>query len=211
MNSVRELVRDAAIGVGVADTLDGLSCFKKPGCAAAILRRQPDPNFQRWIEAIDPGELPKIRTILPPGDVESAMVDLFDAHGVARCPQSAWLIQDIATLAAHFNALVPAPFTRLRLDVTKTDACRRFHIDAVVARLICTYRGTGTQYGISTDGNEPQKVFTVPTGVPMVLRGNNWPEPPCSGLLHRSPPIAGTGEVRLVLVIDPVFDPENEI
>ena len=28
-------------------------------------------------------------------------------------------------------------------------------------------------------------------------------------LLHSSPPIEGTGEIRLVLVLDPVFDPDE--
>ncbi|MEW7008160.1 DUF1826 domain-containing protein [Lentilitoribacter sp. EG35] len=37
------------------------------------------------------------------------------------------------------------------------------------------------------------------------------PETPTSGLLHRSPPIDGTGETRLLLVLDPVSDPENDV
>ncbi|EEE38158.1 hypothetical protein RKLH11_1999 [Rhodobacteraceae bacterium KLH11] len=104
-----------------------------------------------------------------------------------------------------------ATFLRLRLDVVTTNACRRFHIDAITARLVCTYRGTGTQYGVSTDGADPQRVFTVQTGSPILLRGTLWPAEPPSGLLHRSPPIEGTGETRLVLVLDPVTDPEDEL
>ncbi len=103
-----------------------------------------------------------------------------------------------------------APCLRLRLDVVTTNACRKFHIDAITARLVCTYRGTGTQYGISTDGAEPRRVFTVPTGAPILLRGTLWRDRTASGLLHRSPPIEGTGETRLVLVLDPVTDPEEE-
>ncbi|MEM9762584.1 MAG: DUF1826 domain-containing protein, partial [Pseudomonadota bacterium] len=45
---------------------------------------------------------------------------------------------------------------------------------------------------------------------PIILRGTQWPETPRSGLLHRSPPIEGTGEARLILVIDPIFDPDEE-
>lgn len=44
---VREVVRDAAIGVGVADTPEGLSALHRPGCAAAIWRRQPLPGSSR--------------------------------------------------------------------------------------------------------------------------------------------------------------------
>lgn len=42
----REIVKDAAIGVGVADTPERLSALHRPGCAAAIWRRQPLPKFQ---------------------------------------------------------------------------------------------------------------------------------------------------------------------
>jgi hypothetical protein len=80
----------------------------------------------------------------------------------------------------------------------------------VTARLVCTFRGAGTQYGISADGAEPGRIFTVPTGAPIVLRGARWPERPRSGLLHRSHPIEGTDQTRLVLVLDPVDDPQEE-
>ena len=38
---------------------------------------------------------------------------------------------------------------------------------------------------------------------------NMIPERPNAGLRHRSPPIEGTGETRLVLVLDPIVDPDN--
>lgn len=120
------------------------------------------------------------------------------------------LVDDIAALADVFADVMHAPYLRLRLDVIKTNACRKFHIDAVTARLVCTYRGTGTQYGISTDGTEPKRIFTVPTVSPILLRGTLWPETPRSGLLHRSPPIEGTGETRLLLVLDPIVDLARE-
>jgi hypothetical protein len=104
-----------------------------------------------------------------------------------------------------------AKYLRLRLDVVTTNACRKFHIDAVTARLVCTYRGPGTQYGISNDGAEPRHILTAPTGAPILLRGTRWPERPCSVLLHRSPPIEGTGKTRAVLVLDPVDNPEDEV
>jgi hypothetical protein len=51
----------------------------------------------------------------------------------------------------------------------------------------------------------------VPTGAPILLRGTLWPEQPKSGLLHRSPPIEGSGETRLLLVLDPMDGPEDDI
>lgn len=208
---VREERRDAAIGVGVADTPEGLETIAKPGCAGVIWRRQPPPEVQDWLDRVSPSRLPSARMILAPGTVAAALKQIGDACELPDGAERDWLEADIAGLAQHFAALMGAPYLRLRLQSVTTDACRKFHIDAMRARLICTYRGPGTQYGISTDGAEPRRVFQVATGAPMILRGTLWPETPKSGLLHRSPPIAATEETRFVLVLDPVEDPEDEI
>ena len=211
MTLVREIVKDAAIGVGVADTPEGLSALHRPGCAAAIWRRQPLPKFQSWIDGLDPEVLPRARVILRPDAVRDAASEVCDAAGTPFGPERDRLVDDIAALADIFAGLMRARWLRLRLDAVTTNACRKFHIDAVTARLVCTYRGTGTQYGISTDGDAPTRIFTTPTGSPLILRGTLWPTDPPAGLLHRSPPIAGTGETRLVLVLDPVTDPDDAI
>jgi hypothetical protein len=209
MTLVREIVRDAAIGVGVTDTPEGLSALHRPGCAAAIWRRQPLPGFQSWIDGLDGEILPRARVILRPDAVRDAASEICDASGTPAGPERERLVDDTAALAALFADLLRARWLRLRLDVVTTNACRKFHIDRVTARLVCTYRGTGTQYGVSTDGAEPRRIFTVPTGAPILLRGTLWPERPRAGLMHRSPPIEGTGETRAVLVLDPVDDPEE--
>ena len=206
MTLVREIVKDSAIGVSVADTPEGLSAIQNPGCAAAIWRRHPLPSFQTWIDALEPERLPKARVILRPESVRETVDAICEASGTPDCRERERLVDDAAALADIFGGLTPAPYLRLRFDVVTTNACRKFHIDAVTARLVCTYRGTGTQYGISTDGAEPRRVFTVPTGAPILLRGTLWPERPKSGLRHRSPPIDGTGETRLVLVLDLISD-----
>ena len=210
MTLVREIVTDAAIGVGVADTPDGLNVLHRPGCAAAIWRRQPLPGFQAWIDGLGPDVLPRARVILRPEAVRDAVSEICEIAGMPAVRERDLLVVDVAALADLFAGLMRTRWLRLRLDVVTTNACRRFHIDAVTARLVCTYRGTGTQYGISTDGAEPKRIFTVPTGAPILLRGTLWPERPRAGLLHRSPPIEGPGEVRAVLVLDPVDDPEDE-
>lgn len=210
MSLTREVVQDAAVGVAVADTPEGLSSFHKPGCAAAIWRRQPPAEFRDWIEGLAPELLPSMREIMAPADVADAVTEACDDADTPASPARDWLVADIASLAACFADLVSAPYLRVRLDVVTSNSCRKFHIDAVTSRLICTYRGTGTQYGVSPDGAEPRRVFTAPTGAPFLLRGTLWPAEPRSGLLHRSPPIAGTGETRLLLVLDPLNAPAEE-
>lgn len=211
MSSSHVLVRNAAVGVAIADKPEDLKTFLQPGCAAAILRRQPAPGFQNWIDELDPLQLPQGRIIVRPEAVLSAVTGLCDAASTPECNEREQLIGDVSDLSEIFAKLMRTPYLRLRLQAVKTNACRRFHIDAITARLVCTYRGLGTQYGISSDGNDPARVFSVATGAPILLRGTLWPEKPASGLLHRSPPIEGTGKTRLVLVLDAVNDPEGEI
>ncbi|MEM8837025.1 MAG: DUF1826 domain-containing protein [Pseudomonadota bacterium] len=206
---VREVVEDAAVGVGMAHTPEGLNAIHRPGCAAAIWNREMAPDLQEWVAKLDPKYLPQGRVVLHRDAVLEAVYQLCQIAGTPDDPERDLLVEDIGDMSRLFSDLMAVHFLRLRLDVVSTNACRKFHIDSILARMICTYRGTGTQYGISTDGEEPRRVFTVATGAPMVLRGTLWPDGPKSGLLHRSPPIEGTGETRLVLVLDPVNDLEN--
>lgn len=209
MNFVRKTVKDAAVGVGVADDPAGLRDFLQPGCAAAIWRRNMPKDVQSWLETLPEDALPNGRVVLPRGAITETVSQLCDMSGLPNGDQRDWLVADVAEMAQMFADLMQTDYLRLRLDKIQTNACRRFHIDAITARLVCTYRGTGTQYGVSIDGADPKRVFTVPTGAPILLRGTLWPGDPPSGLLHRSPPIEGTGETRLVLVLDPVFDPDK--
>ncbi|MEM7445043.1 MAG: DUF1826 domain-containing protein [Pseudomonadota bacterium] len=209
MNLAGEVVDDAAVGVRVATTPRGLSAIQHQGCAAAIWQRQPLDSFQRWIDEQQPDRLPRSRIVLRPYAVHDAVSQLVVVSGLPACEERRMLVDDIAAQAAMFAAVMEAPYLRLRLDVITRNDCQELRIDAVTARLVCTYRGTGTQYGISTDGAELQQVVTVPTGSPIVLRGALWPETPKSGLRYRSPPIEAMGETRLVLSLDPVFDLED--
>jgi O-acetyl-ADP-ribose deacetylase (regulator of RNase III) len=109
-------------------------------------------------------------------------------------------------LSDAFMHVMKAPYLRLRFDAISHNACNRFHVDAMTARLICTCRGAGTQYGLSNAEGDPETVHTVPTGTAIVLRGKRWPPKAKVDLVHRSPPIQGTGQTRLVLVLDPIAD-----
>lgn len=201
---------DTALGVGISATPKGLSSIEHPTCAASIWQRKPLKRFQEWIDALAPETLPRARIVLRPALVRNAMIDLVEVAGLPECDERTMLVDDVAAMANIFAGVMRVPYVRLRLDMVQTNACRKFHIDSLTARLICTYRGSGTQYGIGARGEEPREVFSVPTGSPMILRGTLWPANLKVGLLHRSPPIEGTGETRLVLVLDPVTDLEME-
>jgi len=208
MSLVREVAKETSVGVGVTDTPDGLLTLYNPGCAAVIWRRSPLAGFQHWIDALEPERLPKARVILPPNDVREAVASICAAYGTPDCDQRDRLIDDVAALAEIFAGLMRVSLLRLRLDVVTSNACHRFDIDSVTARLICTYRGRGTQYSLSHEDGEPSDPVTVPTCAPIVWRGSRWPVSPPCGFSHRSPPIDGAGEARLVLALDPIASME---
>ncbi|MCH9671153.1 MAG: DUF1826 domain-containing protein [Gammaproteobacteria bacterium] len=211
MTLVRRTIEKAVLGVRVSNSADGLSALHHPGCAAVIWQRNVAPEVSETLASIDPHVLPSTRAIVRPGSIRHALEIVCDDAEPEHRATLDWLVDDIITLAARFTGLMHPPYLRLRLEIVTTDACRKFHVDAVTARLICTYRGTGTQCGISVKGAEPKRVITVPTGAPIILRGTKWPATPASGLLHRSPPINRTGESRLLLVLDLIFELTDEI
>ncbi|MDJ0992369.1 MAG: DUF1826 domain-containing protein [Dinoroseobacter sp.] len=190
---------------------EDLNGFADEDVAAAVWMRAPELGFQSWMDALDPAHLPTARIILRPGVAHDAVTMLCDSAGLPESPERAKLCGDIAALADIFSTLMGTDYLRLRLERVTDNACRKFHLDAVTGRLVCTYRGTGTQYGFATGDQDPSQIHTVPTGSPILMRGTLWPTRCANTLRHRSPPIAGTGETRLLLVLDPISDPEDEI
>jgi len=108
-------------------------------------------------------------------------------------------------LAAQHAVLLDENDVRVRLEVVETDACRKFHADYVKVRTITTYLGQGTQWIEATTPDQAglpvgPSIQQIAVGAVAMFKGRLWQENPV--ILHRSPPIEGQREQRLVLVID---------
>jgi hypothetical protein len=139
------------------------------------------------------------------------------------------LVEDIERLVGLMHQLTEGRHLRVKLHRCDGDECRQFHVDHVSARLITTYAGPGTDWledgaarrehlggrglprnrsvddvnnGIVADWT---RVHRLPRFAVGLFRGAlaHGPGAPTAGIIHRSPPIAGTGIKRLRLVIDP--------
>jgi hypothetical protein len=109
------------------------------------------------------------------------------------------LAADIDSLVRRFAEVTGSKTVRLRLEAVDGDACRRFHADYTDLRLVCTYAGPGTD--IRETPAEEAPVKRIRAGDIALFKGKLFPgNPPV--LLHRSPPIDGTGVRRIVLVLD---------
>ena len=172
---------------------------------AAIL--DPEVNLAIWERpsVVPVGSLNGFGTIQLTTSVERAHAALTDAF--TQQPQAAWhadIAADIAALAASFAAIMALSHVVIRLERVVGDACKRWHADYVPVRLISTYCGSGTQWierSIDRAGGSPvERPRSLTPGAVGLFKGRILAGE--QAIVHRSPPIAGTGEARLLLVID---------
>jgi hypothetical protein len=109
------------------------------------------------------------------------------------------LYGDFRRLAGRFAMLAASPLVRMRLEHVVDDSCRKFHVDAVGLRLLCTYAGPGTEW--MDIGGKVRRMTMMEVAI---FKGTAFPG---AGprVLHRSPPLSAgmlAGQSRLVLCID---------
>ncbi|MFM7295682.1 MAG: DUF1826 domain-containing protein [Planctomycetota bacterium] len=142
-------------------------------------------------------------------------------HGLAE-PARTWLTVELAVLIARLAHLADARRLRVSLGAVRTDQCRKFHVDYVRYRLVTTYVGPGTEWvpdaavrrealdhppDCPCDANKEivKDASAIRHAVPgevVVMKGALHPNH--RGAVHRSPPIEGTGRVRVVLIASTV-------
>lgn len=175
----------------------------RPDIALAVWQRSLAGDIVAELESL---VLDEVDDILFASGIDALYAALAEAMERGGYPDTPALRRDIVMLAERHAAVVGARNIRIRLEVVETDACRKFHTDHVRLRTITTYLGRGTQWieaesadraGVP-DGPEIRQLSTGEVGV---FKGRLWQETPT--ILHRSPPLGGSNEQRLVLVIDP--------
>jgi hypothetical protein len=125
-------------------------------------------------------------------------------------PSAPALLDDVARLCELYADLVGCPWLGLRFVVLDSTMCPRFHVDRVGVRLLCTYRGPGTEWA-AREALLPAVDTPASTGraLPhdiLLLKGSAWPDNGLRGAVHRSP-VAGCGvRPRVLLSIDAVWD-----
>lgn len=201
------------LAFGVVDGGDPaiLRAIAEAGVAAAIWRRPREPGFAAWIDALPPERLPRLRTLTTAEHVERVVHAACDAAGTPEGPHRDRLASDAAALALILSRIASQPLIEIRLEVVDSNKCCKFHVDRVRCRMICTYSGAGTQYGAASPGadHQPVEINKLGPADAALFRGALWPGAEFPGVLHRSPPITGARETRLLLVIDPVDDVEG--
>lgn len=179
--------------VALSADIDDLAAIRDPAITLAIWQRSP----------LAVGSLGSFDPIQMTTAVDRAGAML--AAAFALRPAAPWheaVVADAAALVARFAAIMDLSHVVIRLERVTGDACKYWHADYVAVRLICTYRGCGTEW-IERSGQASRQTDTprtLDTGAVGLFKGRILAGD--DAILHRSPPIAGTGEERLLLVLD---------
>jgi Protein of unknown function (DUF1826) len=197
-------------------TIAGIMQKTFRGGPLGLIPRTLYPAIAGALDAVPAANLPKLRLSGPLAAIESGLRQGLAEAGFGPDWLANWLVEDIGAWGRLFQEVTGADRLRIRLESVEDDACRRFHTDNMRYRLVCTYRGPGTQW------IEPRMAADLPVGAPMpeaairqlergtvaIMRGGKQATTEAPGLLHRSPPIAGAGVTRLFLAIDDLGDHE---
>ena len=187
---------------------EGLGAITRPDVELVIWRRSLPLCLQTWLERLDARLLPDIRLLVRPEDLLRAMEPLLNDCGLPKGEMRALLLYDVDNLVSAFVRIARTDLVDVRLESVSDDACWRFHRDCVEARLLTTYRGPATEW-VQPEHAEAalraQTRFQGPIehlGAHDVAIFKGSCAGPGSGIVHRSPPIAGTGRTRLLLCLN---------
>lgn len=181
-----------------------------PAALLEILR--PDVHLVVWHRALPRGIGPgcaKLAAAAPfRAAAEGTPEQVVDAIADALpCAVPLDLLLDLQDLAACFAAITGRDVVQLRLSGVAGDSCKHFHADAIGLRLLCTYRGAGTEWlplagpaAAREAAAAPRRANRLPTGSVALLKGEAMAAG--AGCVHRSPPRGPRDPARLLLTLD---------
>lgn len=173
-----------------------------------LWRRRLDPDLASWLTTLPAGSLPTGRLTVVAADVGPLLDEMFRDAATPAGAMRDLLRADLIFVASLFAEVMAVGEIDLRLEAIHGNACWKFHRDCVRARLLTTYCGPGTQWVEPTFAQaalEEQRDYRGPIRQFQLndvglFKGDC--APPASGIVHRSPPIAATGQTRLVLCLN---------
>ncbi len=191
--------------VTMGEAPDALAAIADPAINLAIWQRRLAPGLVAAAGQLAHGAAGEIRLNVA---VDGVAVAVSRALVTAGWPPVTALVADVAELARLAAAHMKTAALDLRLEVITGDACRKFHADHVPLRLITSYAGPGSQWLANADAEalaagvllDRLDLRQLLAGEVALFKGKLLTDRP---IIHRSPPIAGTRQRRLVLVINP--------
>ncbi|MEM7195328.1 MAG: DUF1826 domain-containing protein [Pseudomonadota bacterium] len=186
----------------------------------------PDVNLSLWsrpvqtliakeLLTLDASALPDMRCQTTQSSFDHDVCELLQQRSLDPSSFDNWRT-DLRQLADCFFAASNHRSVTMRLVTTNQNGCRRFHADRTNLRLLCTYRGPGTEWlvddqvdraallGGAVNGKiirygKPHEFRPAWAGI---LKGEEYPGNRGHGLVHRSPTISRSGKIRVLFCLD---------
>ena len=165
-------------------------------------------GLTHWLDRIDASQLPHLRILVYPQDFRPAIEPMLDDCGMPCGDMRDLIVADIETLISVYAKIARTDLVDVRLESIDHDACWKFHRDSVEMRLLTTYRGPATEWVCPNNADtalQQQKDYDGPIETLRLhdialFKGNRAGTE--DGIVHRSPPIAGTMQTRLLLCLN---------
>lgn len=194
---------------------DVLSRILEPDVNLSLWQRPPQSAISAELSLLRAVHLPDVRCRTSRLSFDDDVSALLREQGLDPLAFPHWR-RDLCRLATAFFGLSGERNVVLRLETTAEDGCRRFHVDRTRLRLLCTYRGPGTEWLTDAQVDRVAQATGAPNdeivrfGEPArfepfwvgVMKGEIYPGNAGRGLVHRSPPVAGSGQVRVLACLD---------
>ena len=198
--------------VQTVQSRDGLYAICNSATELVIWKRSLPAQLQTWLGQMNIHQLPHARVLVKTSDIRRAMEFTFKNYGVRMQHFTDLLIKDIEGLALVYAEITGEEMVDIRLERVRDNACWKFHRDNVKTRLLTTYRGPNTEWVLPEYGEQAlrqQLQFEGPIeslAPHDVAIFNGCSSASGSGIVHRSPPIEGTGYTRLLLCLNQKSD-----
>lgn len=171
--------------------------IEEPTCHIAVADRVLGQDLEKAAQIYLEDGPSLILTAGTPDELAQELAPLFT-------PTTRALLEDALGLVDSYCAATQMDAVRFRLERITHDSCRRFHVDHVVLRLLCTYVGPGVQWRVA-DRGEDAPVYQAEAGAVALLKGGCYPGwQPEGAVQHRSPPLSTLAKpvTRLLLTLD---------
>lgn len=185
-----------------ATDIAGLAAIFEPDVQICYLHRSPPATLSAAIDAHCASAWHARRDIVSPAS--SSTVEWGDSF-------PALLRADIAWLLELYGDLIGCDAIGIRFEVLSAAMCPGFHVDQCGIRLICTYRGPGTEWALpgardlsataAQAGVEQATAFGI-----VLVKGGLWQGNAGRGGIHRSPEMPAGDPPRLLLTLDALWN-----
>jgi hypothetical protein len=202
----------------VTDCAAGLERIFDDGVSVCIWHRPVDIAIYTYLDKAMP-------TVAPERTARVSTADpRFDEllAGLHGAPDPSSFVFELCGLVDLFSSLTGADSIGVRLFCGNTRPCPRFHVDRLGLRMVCTWRGPGTEWiehgavnrqFFAGSANRPPDEHSglLPPGAQVhqmrpfdigVFKGELWPNNGNRGAVHRSPRLPPLASPRVMVTLD---------